>query len=154
MYRNQHERLGIDFSVARLGFPELQTMDPRVVRIAPGKCNELHRHAHESLFIVLDGEGEVRVGENWQPLRKGQVAFVPRWIFHQTRNASAENELVMIAITDYGFTSAALGDYDTRTRLSEGGDQAAETQEELARQAGQDEDVPLKPQGWVARIFG
>ncbi|MEO0604198.1 MAG: hypothetical protein AAF211_22365, partial [Myxococcota bacterium] len=37
VYRNQHERLGIDFAVTRLGFEDLQTMDPRVVRIEPGK---------------------------------------------------------------------------------------------------------------------
>lgn len=126
MYRNVNERLGIDFSVTRLAFEDLQTMDPRIVNIAPGANNELHKHAHESLFIVLEGEGEVRVGEAWRPLRKGDVAFVPRWIFHQTRNASAEAPLVLLAITDYGFTSAALGDYDRRTRLAAGGDQAAE----------------------------
>ena len=124
LYRNHHARLQIDFTVNRLGFPDLQTMDPRLVRIAPGHRNELHRHAHESLFVVLKGEGEVRIGEHWQRLSEGQVAFVPRWIFHQTRNLSEEHELVMLAITDYGFTSAALGDYDKRTRMAEGGDQS------------------------------
>lgn len=127
MYRNRHERLGIDFTVTRLGFEDLQTMDPRVVRIEPGATNELHRHAHESLFVVLEGEGEVRVGDDWTPLRAGEVAFVPRWIFHQTRNPSSDTPLVLLAITDFGFTSAALGDYDKRTRLAQGGDQAQET---------------------------
>ncbi|HET8647337.1 MAG TPA: cupin domain-containing protein, partial [Vicinamibacteria bacterium] len=77
LYTNRNQRLNIEFRVQRLAFPHLQTMDPRVVRIAPGKNNELHRHAHESLFVVLAGQGEVRVGEAWTPLHEGEVAFVP-----------------------------------------------------------------------------
>lgn len=122
MYANTNERLNIAFTVDRLAFPEIQAMDPRVLRIPAGKNNELHRHAHESLFVVLAGEGEVRVGERWSPVRTGDVAFVPRWIFHQTRNTSADAELVILAITDFGLTSAVLGDYDKRTRLANGGD--------------------------------
>ena len=73
LYANVNERLGIEFTVDRLAFPELQTMDPRVVRIPPGRCNERHRHAHESLFVILEGQGEVLVGAAWSPVRKGDV---------------------------------------------------------------------------------
>lgn len=125
VYGNHNPRLNIDFSVVRLGFPDAQTMDPRIVRIAPGANNERHRHAHESVFAVLAGEGEVLVGEVWTPVRQGQVAFVPRWIFHQTRNTSATDELVVLAVTDFGFTRAVLGDYDKRTRLAANGADAA-----------------------------
>ncbi len=121
VYANQNERLNIDFTVERLGFPEIQTMDPRVVRIAPGKNNERHKHAHETLFVILEGEGEVLVGKLWGKVKKGDVAFVPRWIFHQTKNTSLTNDLVVLAITDFGFTSAVLGDYDARTRLANKG---------------------------------
>ena len=118
LYANNNERLNIEFRVERLAFPEIQTMDPRVVRISPGRNNEQHKHAHESLFVILQGRGEVLVGEQWNPVRKGDVAFVPRWIVHQTKNTSATEELVVLAITDLGFTSAVLGDYDRRTRLA------------------------------------
>lgn len=121
VYRNTNPRLNIDFAVERLTFPHLQTMDPRLVRIAPGKQNEHHRHAHESLFVVVSGQGEVKVGEHWTAVGAGDVAFVPRWIFHQTRNTSTTEELVVLAITDFGFTSAVLGDYDRRTRLADHG---------------------------------
>lgn len=120
LYTNRNERLGIDFNVKRLQFPDIQTMDPRVLRIAPGRCNELHKHAHETIFVVLRGEGEVRLGEAWSRVTVGAVAFVPRWILHQTRNTSDAEELVILAITDFGFTSAVLGDYDRRTRLATG----------------------------------
>ena len=121
MYQNQNARLDIDFTVTRLNFAARQTLDPRVVHIAPGQRNELHKHAHETVFVILSGEGAVRVGEQWSPLAAGSVAFVPRWALHQTRNLSATEPLVLVAITDFGFTSAVLGDYDRRTRLAQGG---------------------------------
>ena len=121
VYANRNDRLNIDFTVDRLTFPEQQVMDPRLLRIAPGKNNELHKHAHETLFVILSGEGEVRVGESARPVKAGDVAFVPRWIFHQTRNLSHDSELVILAVTDFGFTSALLGDYDQRTRLAADG---------------------------------
>jgi quercetin dioxygenase-like cupin family protein len=124
VYAHRNERLGIDFEVDRLAFPGLQTLDPRVLRIAPGRNNERHRHAHETLFVVLSGHGEVHLGEAVRPVRAGDVAFVPRWIFHQTRNGSETEPLVILAITDFGFTSALLGDYDRRTRLAASGDDA------------------------------
>ena len=116
LYHNRHGRLNIDFQVHRLPFEGLQTLDPRVLTIAPGCNNERHRHAHESLFVVLSGTAIISVGEREHPLERGQVAFVPRWAFHQTHNASDVTALVMLAITDFGFTSAVLGDYDRRTR--------------------------------------
>lgn len=126
VYENKSERLNIDFSVERYDFQHLQTLDPRVVRIAPGKNNEYHKHAHESLFVILAGEGEVRIGDAWSPVKQGDVAFVPRWIFHQTRNTSTTETLVVLAITDFGFTKAVLGDYDKRTRLAADGEDTAE----------------------------
>lgn len=146
VYANRNERLNIDFSVVRLPFPDIQTMDPRIVRIAPGKNNELHRHAHESLFVVLEGRGEVRLGEEWSPIEAGRVAFVPRWIFHQTRNTSPDADLVLLAITDFGFTSSVLGDYDKRTRVADAGDDSLEAAAptELDPPAAE----PAPPAGW------
>ena len=54
-------------------------------------------------------------------LEPGGLAFVPRWHFHQSRNLSETDELVILAITDFGLTKAVLGDYDNRTRLAVNG---------------------------------
>jgi gentisate 1,2-dioxygenase len=116
MYSNQNERLNIEFSVERLDFPGIQTMDPRLLRIPPKRNNERHRHAHESLFVVLEGEGNVLIGEARVPLKKGDVAFVPRWLFHQTTN-TGDVDLVIIAITDFGFTFAVMGEDAHQARL-------------------------------------
>ncbi len=125
MYRNKHDSLEIDFEVQRLSLPMTTALDPRVVRIAPGKRNERHRHAHETLFIVISGFGEFRVGETWVAGNQGQLVFVPRWVMHQTRNASDTQELVVLAVTDFGLTRSVMGDYDRRTRLAECGADAS-----------------------------
>lgn len=117
LYHNEDISLGIHFQVTRLPFTQLQVMDPRLVRIAPGASNEKHRHAHESIFVVISGCGEISIGPARSRLEPGQVTYVPRWVVHQTHNLSSEAELVVLAITDFGLTSAVLGDYDSTTRL-------------------------------------
>lgn len=116
MYSNHNERLNIEFNVERFEFPGIQTMDPRLLRIPPKRNNERHRHAHESLFIVLEGEGNVLIGDTRVPLKKGDVAFVPRWLFHQTTN-TGDVDLVIVAITDFGFTYAVMGEDAHQARL-------------------------------------
>ena len=116
-YANRETSRGIDFSVEDNPFAAAEVLDPRMLRIAPCACNEKHRHAHESLFVVLEGMAEIQIGDQTHALQRGEVAFVPRWVVHQTRNPSQEQPLVLLAITDFGLTSTVLGDYDSRTRL-------------------------------------
>jgi mannose-6-phosphate isomerase-like protein (cupin superfamily) len=120
-YEHRDPAHGIDFQVQRLPLSDLQVMDPRLVRIAPGAANECHRHAHESIFVVVAGRGEIRIGTEAVAVATGDVACVPRWVVHQSRNTSPTEELLLLAITDFGLTSAVLGDYDSRTRLKGGG---------------------------------
>jgi len=123
-YSNSDARLGIDFQVEKLAFTALQVMDPRLVVIAPGACNEKHRHAHESIFVVLSGDAQIQIGKECVNLNQGGVAYVPRWVVHQSTNRSSSKPLKLLAITDFGLTSAVLGDYDSRTRLKSEGDDA------------------------------
>lgn len=127
-YKNFNSKLNINFSVDKLPFTNLEILDPRIVTIAPNSKNELHRHAHESIFVILSGNGKVRIGSTEYSVKKGQIAFVPRWQVHQTSNTSSESPLVILAIADFGFTSTILGNYDKRTRLAENGDQANQKQ--------------------------
>jgi quercetin dioxygenase-like cupin family protein len=117
LYQNFNTALGIDFRVQRLPLVGLQVMDPRLVRIAPGAANECHRHAHESLFVVIAGQGELRLDSERVPLTVGDVTCVPRWVVHQTHNTSSDHDLLLLAITDFGLTSAVLGDYGQSMRL-------------------------------------
>ena len=65
---------------------------------------------------MCSGEGVVHIGKKQISVSLGDTVFIPRWIFHQTQNTTSE-PLVLLAITDFGFTAAVLGDYDRRTRL-------------------------------------
>ncbi len=93
-----------------------EVLDPRTVRIPPGKNNEKHKHAHETLFYVISGVGQVLVDEAILPIKTGDCVFVPRWALHQTQNTGAA-DMVLLAVTDYGLTGKAfLGNYDKTAR--------------------------------------
>jgi mannose-6-phosphate isomerase-like protein (cupin superfamily) len=101
----------IHFSVER--YPgNYEALDPRVVRIPPGKTNNRHKHAHETLFYFISGTGRILVGTTWVPVKPGDAVFAPRWAMHQTHNTGT-GELVLLAITDYYLTHQVyVGAYD------------------------------------------
>ncbi len=127
LYENRIDRLAIAFTVDRLPFP-CQVLDPRIVRVAPGKSSEHHRHAHESLFYVVAGEGAITVGDHRVAVRAGQCVFVPRWTMHQSHN-TGRAELKILGVTDFTFTSKAQvgGDGQGRLKRAEVQAQAART---------------------------
>ncbi|MBC7544842.1 MAG: iron-containing redox enzyme family protein [Candidatus Sericytochromatia bacterium] len=109
MYQNTNERLNIQFSVERVPFAA-EVIDPRIVRIPAGKYNENHRHAHETVFYIVQGTGQVIIDDRTIPVQAGDIAFVPRWATHQSQNTGA-GEMVILALTDFGLTGrAAIGD--------------------------------------------
>jgi mannose-6-phosphate isomerase-like protein (cupin superfamily)/pyrroloquinoline quinone (PQQ) biosynthesis protein C len=120
LYGNRVQRLNIDFSVYRLPFAG-DVLDPRIVRVKPGANNELHKHAHETVFVFFDGDGEVRVNGTTIGVHPGDMVFVPRWAMHQTVNVGAR-DLLFLAVTDYGLTGRLyVGDYLRTARLRRGG---------------------------------
>jgi pyrroloquinoline quinone (PQQ) biosynthesis protein C len=126
LYANRIDKHDILFSVDRLPF-QCEVLDPRVVRIPPGKNNERHRHAHETIFYVIEGTGRVLVGERTVDVRPGETVFVPRWAMHQSQNTGT-GEMVILAITDFGLTGKAfVGDYDKTARMKDKHAEAALT---------------------------
>lgn len=122
LYNNVNERLNIDFSVERVPF-KADVFDTRILRIAPNKNNERHKHPHESIFYVINGTGSVHVNEAEVGIKPGDVVFVPRWAMHQSFNTGTE-ELLILALTDFGLTERSfLGEHLKSTRMK--GTQAA-----------------------------
>src|SRR5262245_8037025 len=62
LYKNTNARLNIDFAVETVPFRG-EVLDPRIVRIPAGKYNEKHRHAHETVFFIIEGHGRILVNE-------------------------------------------------------------------------------------------
>ncbi len=111
-----------------------EVLDTRMLRVAPHRCNERHRHPHESVFYVIQGRGRVHVNEAAVDVGPGDLVFVPRWAVHQSHN-TADEELVILAVTDFGLTEQAyVGNHLATTRLQ--GTQAPRRHGEL---------TPLEP---------
>jgi pyrroloquinoline quinone (PQQ) biosynthesis protein C/mannose-6-phosphate isomerase-like protein (cupin superfamily) len=116
LYQNVDSRIGVGFWVERLPF-KCDVFDPRVLRIAPRRSNERHKHPHESLLYVVSGQGRVQVNQETFDVEEGDVVFVPRWAMHQSHN-TGQGELLILAITDFGLTEKAyVGDHLKPTRL-------------------------------------
>jgi quercetin dioxygenase-like cupin family protein len=57
----------------------------RYFEVGPGGYTTHERHEHQHVVIALRGEGEVRLGGEWLPLRFGDVVFVASNDPHQFR---------------------------------------------------------------------
>lgn len=109
LYTNVDEASGIAFAVTRIPLAA-EVLDPRRLEIPPGKCNERHRHAHETFLYCTGGTGTVTVDGRTVDVRAGDSVLVPRWSVHQTHN-TGDVPLAFIAITDYHLTKRAyVGD--------------------------------------------
>ena len=116
LYHNKVDALNIDFSVSVLPF-DLEVLDPRIVTVKPGKANEMHKHAHETVFIFLKGKGKVIVDQYQNEVSPGDFAFIPRWCNHQSVNTGTE-DLVFLAVADFGLTGKSfIGNYMKTARL-------------------------------------
>ncbi len=54
-----------------------------------------HNHAQEEIYFILDGAGEMCLGDERRTLRAGQVVFIPSGVFHQLTN-TGDAPLTMI----------------------------------------------------------
>ena len=58
----------------------------RVIEIQPGGHTPYHAHWFEHQNFVLEGEGQVRIGDEVYPIKPGDVIFVPGDVEHQYVN--------------------------------------------------------------------
>ena len=64
----------------------------------PGQEHAPHAHeGQDKLYVVLEGTGLVRIGDQTQELSAGGVAFAPAGVMHSIRNPG-EQRLVVMAI--------------------------------------------------------
>ena len=106
MYDNEVARLNIKFTVERLPLAA-EVLDPRMVRIPPGKFNGKHKHAHETLIHILEGSGQVLIDDRVLPVGPGDSILVPRWAMHQTQNLGS-TAMRFLAVTDFRLSQRAL----------------------------------------------
>lgn len=56
------------------------------VRYQPHSVAPLHAHSEEQIFIVLEGELEITVGDVVRLVRAGEAAHIPPWVPHTVRS--------------------------------------------------------------------
>jgi len=61
------------------------------VDLAPGRGPSWHRHEYLELFVVLDGEATVDVGDERVIARGGQVVVAPAGVPHRFVNSGTTN---------------------------------------------------------------
>lgn len=73
-----------------VGVPEGTPFHVRYFEVGPGGYTTHERHEHQHVVIALRGEGEVRLGGEWLPVRCGDVVFVASNDPHQFRTLGDE----------------------------------------------------------------
>jgi quercetin dioxygenase-like cupin family protein len=64
----------------------------------PGQEHAAHAHAsQDKLYVVLEGDAEIQVGDDVQLVSAGGGAFAPSGVMHSVRNRG-EKRLVVLAV--------------------------------------------------------
>ncbi len=58
------------------------------VRYEAGAEAPLHAHEEEQIFVVVDGEFEVTLGDETRRLKVGEAAVIPSWVPHRVTASS------------------------------------------------------------------
>ncbi len=56
------------------------------VRYQPNSVAPLHAHEEEQVFIVLEGELEITLGDEVRRVKAGDAALIPAWVPHSVRS--------------------------------------------------------------------
>jgi quercetin dioxygenase-like cupin family protein len=61
-----------------------------VFEVLPGGELVPHHHAPQEVYYVVQGRAELFRDGSWEPLRRGDVAYIPGGTVHGVRNRGAE----------------------------------------------------------------
>jgi quercetin dioxygenase-like cupin family protein len=65
----------------------------------PGQEHAAHAHpGQDKLYVVMEGSGEVQVGEKTEFLSPGDAAFAPAGVMHSIRNPGPRRLVVMAVL--------------------------------------------------------
>ena len=70
--------------------------------VKPSAATRPHSHSWWHLFVVQAGTGTMRLGdaETQTSLNRGDVVVVPAWCAHSIENLSAQNDLILMSLTN------------------------------------------------------
>ena len=88
-----------------------------VARLPPGEALHEHRHAQDEVYLVLEGEGVVRLEGRAHPVRPGSAVFIPGDAVHGCENPTSSD--LRIA---YVLAADSFDDVEYRFEDDGGGD--------------------------------
>jgi mannose-6-phosphate isomerase-like protein (cupin superfamily) len=55
-----------------------------------------HNQEQEETYFIIEGEGEICLGDERRAIRTGQAVYIPTGVFHQLTNTSADRPMRML----------------------------------------------------------
>lgn len=80
------------------------------VEVEPGDKQQPHHHAPEQAYVIVGGQGRIKVGSDIADVKAGDLVYVPSNAEHAVENAGSE-KLVYVSITAPALNIEAM--YDT-----------------------------------------
>lgn len=80
------------------------------VEVELNSHQQLHHHAPEQVYIIINGNGRIQVGSEIADVQAGDLLYIPSNVEHAVENAGSE-KLIYISVTVPAFDIEAL--YDT-----------------------------------------
>jgi len=62
----------------------------RYYQLSPGSQSRLEQHPYDHGILVLQGSGEVLLGEERHPVSKGDIIYIEPDLLHQLKNSSSD----------------------------------------------------------------
>ena len=81
------------------------------VEVEPGGQQTPHQHDSEQAYIIIQGEGWMRVGDEEENVHRGDMVYIPTGVLHGIKNVS-QDKLIYISSSTPAFDLKAL--YDNR----------------------------------------
>jgi mannose-6-phosphate isomerase-like protein (cupin superfamily) len=69
------------------------------VEVEPGKQQRLHHHPAEQVYVIIQGEGKMQIGEETAVIHTGHMAYIPSNQPHGITNTSSERLVYVSAAT-------------------------------------------------------
>jgi mannose-6-phosphate isomerase-like protein (cupin superfamily) len=69
-----------------------------IASVRPGESTSPHSHDESETFIVLSGQGLMKIGEETAIMRGRDVVFIPKGELHQFTNLLPDEPLIFLSI--------------------------------------------------------
>lgn len=73
-----------------------RSMEFFLQELPPGTAGDLQRHRHESVHVVLAGEGRSEIGPEVVRWTAGDLVYTPPWVWHRHYNDGEERVRMLL----------------------------------------------------------